>query len=154
MAADEMFGGQRLSRREAMARTAWTGLGVAAAATCVAGMESLWAQTQQRFDESSARIGWPSVTPLPPVDDRYPIMPTWKTELRQLAPNVYVYQQQGGTGLFNAGISNAGLFVGEEWLVALDALARIIHVFRDSKSLFVVKSRCRRGFNTTREAFA
>jgi hypothetical protein len=122
MAADEMFGGQRLSRREAMARTAWTGLGVAAAATCVAGMESLWAQTPQRFDESSARIGWPSVTPLPPVDDRYPIMPTWKTELRQLAPNVYVYQQQGGTGLFNAGISNAGLFVGEEWLVALDAL--------------------------------
>jgi glyoxylase-like metal-dependent hydrolase (beta-lactamase superfamily II) len=56
------------------------------------------------------------------VDNRYPVMPTWKTELRQLAPNVYAYQQQGGTGLPNAGISNAGLFVGEDWSVALDAL--------------------------------
>lgn len=49
-------------------------------------------------------------------------MPTWKTELRQLAPNVYAYQQQGGTGFLNAGISNAGLFVGEDGLVVLDAL--------------------------------
>jgi glyoxylase-like metal-dependent hydrolase (beta-lactamase superfamily II) len=116
------FVGERLSRREMMMSTGWAALGVASAVTGAVGIEALWGQAQQRLDESSSRIGWPPVMPLPPVDDHYPVMPTWKTELRQLAPNVYVYQQQGGTGLANAGISNAGLFVGEDWLVALDAL--------------------------------
>lgn len=110
------------SRRDVMACAAWAGLGVASAVAGAGGLDALWGQMQQRLDESSVRLGWPTVTPLPPVDDRYAVMPTWKTELRQLAPNVYVYQQQGGTGLVNAGISNAGLFVGDDWLVALDAL--------------------------------
>jgi cyclase len=124
MMKGKTFAGERLSRREALMRTMWAGLGVTSVLTGAGGLESLFAQTQQRVDESSRAGGrvWPLVTPLPPVDDRYPIMPTWKTELRQLAPNVYAYQQQGGTGLPNAGISNAGLFVGEDWLVALDAL--------------------------------
>ena len=111
-----------MSRREAMRRTAWAGLGVTSALAGAGALEALLGQAPPRVDESSPRIGWPSVTPLPPVDERYPVVPTWKTELRQLAPNVYVYQQQGGTGLLNAGISNAGLFVGEDGLVALDAL--------------------------------
>jgi cyclase len=111
-----------LSRREVMTRSAWAGLGVAAGLTGAGGLEKLFGQAQPRVDESSPRIGWPSVTPLPPVDDRYPIIPTWNTELRQLAPNVYAYQQQGGTGHVNAGISNAGLFVGEDSLVVFDAL--------------------------------
>src|SRR5450631_3685662 len=102
-----------LTRREVMTRTAWAGLGAASALMVAGGVEKLLGQIQPRVDESSPRMGWPSVNPLPPIDDRYPVMPRWNTELRQLAPNVYVYQQQGGTGHINAGISNAGLFVGE-----------------------------------------
>ena len=113
---------KRLSRREWMERTGWAGLGVAAGLAGPGSREGLWGQGQPRVDESSPRMGWPSVAPLPAVDDHYPVVPTWKTEMRQLAPNVYVYQQQGGTGLLNAGISNAGLFVGEDWAVAFDAL--------------------------------
>jgi len=112
--------GERLTRREVVKRAAWLGAGAVLAGT--GRLDALLGQAGQRLDESSSRIGWPAVTPLPPLDDHYPLMPTWKTELRQLAPNVYVYQQQGGTGLPNAGISNAGLFVGEDWSVALDAL--------------------------------
>lgn len=111
-----------LSRREAMARTGWAGIGVASALAGFGAVEGMWGQGAQRVDESSVRMGWPAVSPLPPIDSRYPVMPTWKTEMKQLAPNVYVYQQQGGTGLLNAGISNAGLFVGDDWAVALDAL--------------------------------
>ncbi len=122
MASEENSRGKGISRREAMVRAACTGLGVAAAAANLGALESLWGQAQPRVDESSERIGWPAVKPLPPLDSRYPTMPTWKTQLRQLAPNVYVYQQQGGTGLLNAGISNAGLFVGDDSLVAFDAL--------------------------------
>ena len=114
--------GEKLSRREAIKRGAWAGLGVASAIAGAGGLEAVLGQKEERLDESSPRMGFPSVKPLPPVDDHYPVMPTWSTELRQLAPNVYVYQQQGGTGLLNAGISNAGLFVGDDWLLALDAL--------------------------------
>jgi glyoxylase-like metal-dependent hydrolase (beta-lactamase superfamily II) len=110
----------KLTRREVVVGAA--ALGTAAVLTGVGGLEALLAQAGPRVDESSSRLGWPGVTPLPPIDSRYPLMPTWKTELRQLAANVYVYQQQGGTGLPNAGISNGGLFVGENWSVALDSL--------------------------------
>jgi cyclase len=112
--------GETWTRREVCVRAALLGAGSLLTRSGVT--QQLWAQTPQRLDESSSRMGWPSVTPLPRLDPRYPVMPSWKTELRQLAPNVYVYQQQGGTGLPNAGISNAGLFVGDEGLVALDAL--------------------------------
>jgi glyoxylase-like metal-dependent hydrolase (beta-lactamase superfamily II) len=115
--------GEKLTRRDVMTRAASM---AAASMLSGTGMDKLWGQASSnqapRVDESSSRMGWPSVTPLPPVDPRYPVTPTWKTEVRQLAPNVYVYQQQGGTGFPNAGISNAGLFVGEDWAVALDAL--------------------------------
>src|SRR5581483_5954739 len=107
--------GEKLPRREVMSRT------VAAASMLAIGMDAVWGQASSsqapRVDESSSRMGWPSVAPLPPVDPRYPVTPTWKTEFRQLAPNVYVYQQQGGTGF-----SNAGLFIGDDWAVALDGL--------------------------------
>jgi len=120
--AAKRAGEDGLSRRELMERAAWAGAGVATALAGFGGAEVIWGQGQQRVDESSARMGWPAVAPLPPVDSRYPVMPTWKTEMKQLAPSVYVYQQQGGTGLLNAGISNAALFIGDDWAVALDAL--------------------------------
>ena len=108
--------GDKLTRRDVVVRAAWLGAGAVLATG--GRLNALLGQAGQRVDESSSRMGWPSVSPLPPVDNHYPLMPTWKTDLRQLAPNVYVYQQQGGTGLPNAGISNAGLFVGEDWSVA------------------------------------
>jgi glyoxylase-like metal-dependent hydrolase (beta-lactamase superfamily II) len=122
MAEEKKFEGEGFGRREVMARTAWAGLGLTAGLIGVGGLDKLWGQIAPREDESSPRIFGASVTPLPPIDERYPIVPTWNTELRQLAPNVYAYQQQGGTGRLNAGISNAGLFVGEDSLLAFDAL--------------------------------
>src|SRR5690242_20921549 len=50
----------------------------------------------------------PSARPNP----NFPQVPTWNTELRELAPNVYAYVQAGGPGRDNVSISNAGLIVG------------------------------------------
>jgi cyclase len=122
MSEEKNFESDGLSRRELMTRTTWAGLGVTAGLIGAGGLEKLFGQMQPRVDESSPRIFGASVTPLPPIDDRYPVVPTWNTELKQLAPNVYAYQQEGGTGHLNAGISNAGLFVGEDSLLVFDAL--------------------------------
>jgi cyclase len=122
MTEETKFEGEGLSRREVLARTGWAGLGVAAGLLGAGSLEKLMGEVQPRVDESSPRIFGASVARLPPIDERYPIVPTWKTELKQLAPNVYAYQQQGGTGLLNAGISNAGLFVGEDSSMVFDAL--------------------------------
>jgi cyclase len=122
VAEEKKIEAEGLSRREVMARTAWAGLGVTAGVFGAGGMEKLLGQMQSREDESSPRIFGATVAPLPPVDPKYPVMPTWSTELKQLAPNVYAYQQQGGTGHLNAGISNAGLFVGDDSMLVFDAL--------------------------------
>ena len=122
MAEEKKFAGDGLSRREVMARTAWAGLGATAGLIGAGGLQKLLAEVQPRVDESSPRIFGASVEKLPPIDDRYPVMPSWNTELKQLGPNVYAYQQEGGTGHINAGISNAGLFVGDDSLLVFDAL--------------------------------
>ncbi len=122
MPEEKKFDGEGLTRREVMARTAWAGLGVAAGLAGAGGVEKLLGASAPRVDESSPRIFGVSVEVLPPIDDRYPVVPTWKTDMRQLAPNVYAYQQEGGTGHINAGISNAGLFVGENSMIAFDGL--------------------------------
>jgi len=119
---ENRFTCEGLSRREMMERAAWAGVGAASAFAVSGALQKAWGETQPRVDESSPRILGVSVEKLPPIDPRYPVMPTWQTDLRQLAPNVYAYQQQGGTGFLNAGISNAGLFVGEDSLLAFDAL--------------------------------
>ncbi|HLK51425.1 MAG TPA: MBL fold metallo-hydrolase [Bryobacteraceae bacterium] len=54
-------------------------------------------------------------------------VPTWKTELRQLAPNVYAYVQGGGPGQMNAGVSNGGVIVGEDHVLVIDSLGAPIH---------------------------
>src|SRR5215470_14909735 len=54
-------------------------------------------------------------------------IPTWKPELRELAPNVFAYVQGGGPGQLNQGVSNAGLIVGEDHLMALDSLGAPLH---------------------------
>jgi len=62
-----------------------------------------------------------------PQDPRFPQIPSWKTELRQLAPNVYAYTQATGPGVDNASLSNAGVIVGEDSMMAIDALGPPIH---------------------------
>jgi cyclase len=106
-------GPARLSRREAIERAAWAGLGIAAALVGGGELTSLSAQ-------------FPTVIP-PAPDDRFPQVPSWKTELQQLAPNVYAYQQRGGPGIYGLGISNAGLIAGEDHLMAIDALGAPLH---------------------------
>lgn len=122
MTEERKFERDGLTRREVMARSAWAGLGVTAGLVGAGGLEKLWGQMAPRVDESSPRIFGASVEQLPLIDNRYPVMPSWNTDLKQLAPNVYAYQQEGGTGHINAGISNAGLFVGEDSLLVFDAL--------------------------------
>jgi cyclase len=58
---------------------------------------------------------------------KYPEIPSWNTELRQLAPNVYAYTQATGPGIDNASLSNAGLIVGDDHLMAIDALGPPVH---------------------------
>jgi cyclase len=60
--------------------------------------------------------------PLPPRDPGFPMPPSWQRELRQLAPNVYAYMQGGGPDRSAAGVSNAGLIVGDDYLMAIDAM--------------------------------
>ena len=49
-------------------------------------------------------------------------IPSWQKEYRELADGVFAYIQAGGPGISNLNISNAGLIVGAESNVAVDAL--------------------------------
>ena len=57
----------------------------------------------------------------------FPPIPSWKTELRQLVPSVYAYTQASGPGVNNASLSNAGVIVGPEGLLAIDTLGPPVH---------------------------
>src|SRR4029450_7069418 len=70
----------------------------------------------------SAQGGAVNPTPPPARDLRYPLPPTWSRELKQLAPNVYAYTQGGGPDMSGPGVSNAGLIVGPDYMLAVDAL--------------------------------
>src|SRR5450432_334307 len=54
-------------------------------------------------------------------------IPTWKRELRQLAPNVYAHILGGGPGQLAQGVSNAGMVVAEDQLLALDSTGAPLH---------------------------
>ena len=54
-------------------------------------------------------------------------IPSWRTELRQLAPGVYAYTQASGPGVDNASLSNAGVIEGPGELLAIDALGPPVH---------------------------
>jgi glyoxylase-like metal-dependent hydrolase (beta-lactamase superfamily II) len=68
----------------------------------------------------------PSSPPARP-NPNFPAVPTWNTELRELAPNVYAYIQAGGPGRDNVSVSNAGLLVGDSGTMVVDALAAPMH---------------------------
>jgi cyclase len=55
------------------------------------------------------------------------MIPSWPTELRRLAPNVYAYTQASGPGVDNASLSNAGVIEGPDGLLAIDTLGPPIH---------------------------
>src|SRR5262245_11899601 len=65
-----------------------------------------------------------SPAPSPRPNPNFPQVPTWNTEFRELAPNVYAYIQAGGPGRDNVSVSNAGLIVGDSGLMVIDALGR------------------------------
>ena len=42
-------------------------------------------------------------------------IPSWKTELKEVAPNVFAYiQSAGGPGIDNHSVSNVGLINGDD----------------------------------------
>ena len=54
-------------------------------------------------------------------------IPSWPTELRRLSSGVYAYTQASGPGVDNASLSNAGVIVGPDGLLAIDTLGPPIH---------------------------
>ncbi|PYR72795.1 MAG: hypothetical protein DMF87_27235, partial [Acidobacteria bacterium] len=54
----------------------------------------------------------PAATPPDPQPNKsFPMMPTWETELKELAPNVYAYIQGGGPAKNNVSVSNAAIVI-------------------------------------------
>jgi cyclase len=96
------------SRREALERAGRAGLGAVSAWALEGAFFRAAAQTSQLRDP------------------KYPQIPSWKTELHQLAPEVYAYTQATGPGVDNASLSNAGVIAGEH-LLAIDALGPPVH---------------------------
>ena len=92
------------NRRQMLGRVAGAGLAAAAA-------------TQSRARAQALAVITPATGPVP----------TWNTEMRKLAPNVYAYQQAGGPGKLNQGVSNGGIIVGEDSIMVIDSLGAPIH---------------------------
>jgi cyclase len=61
------------------------------------------------------------------VDWRSPRRCARPPPLRQLAPNIFAFVQAGGPGVVAAGVSNAGLIVGDDHLMAIDATGAPLH---------------------------
>jgi len=110
----------RLTRGEAIARVALAGFVLLLALAGERGRARLWAQG------APAPAAAPAVIP-PAPDPRFPQVPSWKTELRQLAPNIYAYIQGGGPGIPSQSISNAGIVIGDDGVLVIDATAGPMH---------------------------
>lgn len=103
-----------LSRRQLIGRVAALGCGAVAALKTGYGMSDLRAQ------------GGAPIMP-PPTDQKFPMPPTWDTQLKEVAPNVYAYIQAGGPGRNNVSVSDAGIVIGEENVLVIDALSAPFH---------------------------
>jgi glyoxylase-like metal-dependent hydrolase (beta-lactamase superfamily II) len=111
---------ERITRREVLARVAVTGFIVVLGLTVAGAVARLWAQAPSPSTSVVAVIP-------PAPDPRFPQVPSWKTELKQLAPNVYAYIEGGGPGIPNRSISNAGIVIGDDGVLVIDATAGPIH---------------------------
>lgn len=56
-----------------------------------------------------------------------PVLPTWKTEFKAIAPGVFAFIRGGGDGVDNSSLSNAGLIVGPDNAMVIDTLGPPIH---------------------------
>jgi len=107
---DSVSSEKRITRRDAL------GLGLALSVGMSSGLPSARAQLPQAVTS--------------PPNPNFPTVPSWDTELRQLAPNVYGYIQAGGPDRDNVSISNAAIVVGDDGVLVVDALAAPIHTRR------------------------
>jgi cyclase len=111
-----------ISRRQAIAQVARVSAGTLAALG--AGFSALPAFARDVEDE--AQFG--GADPIPPAPDpRFPKPPTWETQLKGVAPNVYAYIQAGGPGRDNASVANAGVIVGDTGVAVIDTLTAPMH---------------------------
>lgn len=101
------------TRRDALRFGLAAGLGAASALTRGLGAAPLYAQLPEAV----------AISP----NAAFPMPPTWETELRELAPGVYGYVQAGGPGRNNVSVSDAGIIVGDDGVMVIDALAAPIH---------------------------
>jgi cyclase len=109
-----------LTRRQAITRVACAGFVLFLVLAGEGGPAHLWAQS------APAPTSAPAVIP-PALDPKFPQVPSWKTELKELAPNVYAYIQGGGPGIPNRSISNAGVVIGDDAVLVIDATGGPIH---------------------------
>lgn len=56
-----------------------------------------------------------------------PPIPSWKTELKPLGPNIYAFIREGGPGIPNGSISNAGVLIGPDNVTLIDTLGPPVH---------------------------
>jgi len=109
-----------LTRRQAIIRVVCVGFMLLVTLAGKGRPAHLWAQP------APAPTAAPAVIP-PAPDPKFPQVPSWKTELKELAPNVYAYIQGGGPGIPNRSISNAGVVIGDDGVLVIDATAGPIH---------------------------
>jgi glyoxylase-like metal-dependent hydrolase (beta-lactamase superfamily II) len=102
---------RRPNRRDAIKEVTGAGLGIAAL-----GM-GVWAQTADA-DFSSIALN---------AAQNYPAIPHWKTELKQLAPNVYAYSQSLDVAR-PVEIANCAMIAGPNYMMAIDSMAWPLHV--------------------------
>jgi cyclase len=104
-----------MTRREAIGHVASAGLGFAAALHG-AGVSSAGAQAPPI----------PAATP-PRGDPRFPTAPSWNAEFRKLGADVFAFIQAGGPGVVAQGVSNAGVIVGDDHVMVIDATGAPFH---------------------------
>src|SRR4051794_31106582 len=102
-----------LSRRDALKLGARVGLG---ALPFLSDGLAFAAQSQAPQGATPAR-----------ANPGFPAVPSWETELRELAQGVYAYIQAGGPGRDNVSVSNAGIIVGDDGVMVIDTLTAPIH---------------------------
>src|SRR5215510_223255 len=98
-----------ITRRQALSRVAGLGLGALA------------------LNFESPLLAQAPAAPNPQPNPSFPRVPSWETELREIAPSVYAYIQAGGPGRDNVSVSDAGMIVGDTGLMVIDALAAPMH---------------------------